>query len=162
MRAHLSLLLAAAASLLLGAPCGNQKQIVLLSPDRSVDTFPSLVESQSLGPIEPGSLRVDLNDVSILDRVTGGPQNFTAEIEPGPPLRDNNVLKIRADRDGHGKIVVTQAFKYLPPGKARARRIEDPEDLIRGPLGHSKIGDYLLENGTARFAIQAVGQREIS
>ena len=82
-------------------------------------------------------------------------------IEPGSPLRDNNVLKIRADRPDNGKLVATQSFKYQPPGKAHARQIEDPEDLIRGPLGHSRIGDYLLENGTARFAIQDVGQREL-
>ena len=28
-------------------------------------------------------------------------------------------------------------------------------------LAHSKIGDYLLENGEARFVIQDVGQREL-
>jgi hypothetical protein len=159
MRTRLSLLLAAAVPLLLGAPCGNSIQI--LSPDKLVDTFSFQVEFQVLDPIAPGSLEVEINGVSILDRVTGGPQNFTALIDPGAPLRDNNVLKIRADRADHGKLVATQSFKYLPPGKARARQIEDADDLIRGPLGHSKIGDYLLENGTARFAIQDVGQREL-
>src|SRR5262245_5478 len=161
MRAHLSLLLATAASLLLGAPCGNPSRIQILSPGKTVNTFSFAVHFEVLAPIAPGSLQVELNHVSILDRVTGGPQSYTAVIEPGTPLRDDNVLQIRADRPENGKIVVTQAFKYLPPGKARAHRIEDAGDLIRGPLGHSKIGDYLLENGSARFAIQDVAQREL-
>ncbi len=170
MRARLSLLLASVASILLGAPCGNSHKILISAPDPVVDTFSFLIEFHVMGEIEPGSLEVELNQVSILDRVTGGPEDFTATIDPGSPLRDENHLKIWARRtgdngngkgNGHGKIVANRHFDYLPPGKARARRIEDPEDLIRGPLGHSKIDDFLLENGTARFAIQDVGQREL-
>jgi hypothetical protein len=161
MRVRPSLLLAAVASLLLGAPCGNSHQILITDPPPVVDTFSFLVEFQVMGAIDPDSLEVEINRVSILDRVSGGPEHFTATIDPGAPLRDNNVLQVRADRADHGKLVATRAFRYLPPGKARAREIEDPEDLIRGPLGHSRIGDFLLENGTARFAIQDVGQREL-
>ncbi len=161
MRTPLSLLLASVALLLLGAPCGNPQQILILSPAKVVDTFSFEVSFHVFGPIVPGSLEVEINKVSILDRVTGGPQHFSAAIDPGSPLRDNNVLKIRADRGDQGKIVVTQSFKYLPPGKAQARQIEDAAQLIRGPLGHSRIGDYLLDNGTARFAVQDAGQREL-
>src|SRR4029453_7489694 len=159
MRSSLPLAIVVLTSLLLGAPCGTQ--VVVLSPTGIVDEFTFEVEFEIIGDIAPGSLQVEINQVSILDRVTGGPQHFTAVIEPGSPLRDDNVLQIRADRPDNGKLVKTRSFKYLPPGKARARRIEDPEDLIRGPLGHSRIGDYLLENGTARFAIQDAGQREL-
>jgi hypothetical protein len=163
MRARLSLLLVPVASLLLGAPCGNSHKILISSPDPVVDTFSFVVEFHVMGAIDPASLEVEINQVSILDRVTGGPEVFTATIDPGAPLRDNNLLQVSADRADptHGKIVATRAFKYLPPGKAHARRIEDAADLIRGPLGHSKLGDYLLENGSARFAIQDVGQREL-
>jgi hypothetical protein len=162
MRARFSLLLAVVASLQLGAPCGVNHKILIGSPGGLVSDFSFQIQFHVLGPIQPGSLQVELNGVSILDRVTGGPEQFTASIEPGAPLRDNNLLKIRATRDtGHGKIVATRPFRYLPPGKARAHRIAGPDDRIRGPLGHSKVGDWMLENGTARFAIQDVPQREL-
>jgi hypothetical protein len=165
MRARSLLLLAslaALASLLVGAPCGVSHKILISSPTRVVEDFAFLVEFHVLGPIQPGSLEVELNHVSILDRVTGGPEHFSALIEPGAPLRDNNLLKVRATRDtGHGKIVATLPFKYLPPGKAQAHRIDSADDRIRGPLGHSKVGDWMLENGIARFAIQDAAQREL-
>ena len=39
--------------------------------------------------------------------------------------------------------------------------ITDPADLITGPLGHSRIGDYLLESCEARFVVQAPAQRDL-
>jgi len=137
-------------------------KILISSPSGFVDDFSFPIEFHVFGAILPGSLEVELNHVSILDRVTGGPEHFTAVIEPGAPLRDNNLLEVRAIRGtGDGELVAIRAFKYLPPGKARAHRIESPSDRIRGPLGHSKYGDWMLENGTARFAIQDVAQREL-
>jgi hypothetical protein len=161
MRTRSTLLVAVVAlsSLLLGAPCASR--IHILTPDHTVDEFTFELAFQITGEIVPGSLEVELNHVSILDRVSGGPNLYTATIEPGAPLRDHNLIQIRADRLNKGKLVATQFFQYQPPGKAVARRIDDPDDLIRGPLGHSKVGDYLLENGTARFAIQDVAQREL-
>ncbi len=44
---------------------------------------------------------------------------------------------------------------------ARARRITRSEELIRGPLAHGRIGDYLLENDLARFIIQDIGKRDL-
>jgi hypothetical protein len=161
--------LTAAAPLLLGAPCGSgQPRIEILSPSRVVTTFAFDVEFHLIGPVEPASLEVTLNGVPIDDRVTGGPTAFTAHIEPGAPLRDDNLLKIKADRallnpqgKPRGKVVETLPFAYLPPGKARARRIAHDGDRIRGPLGHSRVGDWLLENALARFAVQDVAQREL-
>ncbi len=162
MRTRCSLLLAALAGPLLGSPCGVSHKILITEPARVVEDFSFRIEFHVLGPIQPGSLDVELNHVSILDRVSGGPEHFTAVIEPGAPLRDHNLLKVVATRaSGHGKLVAALPFKYLPPGKARAHRIDDPDDLIRGPLGHSKLGDWMLENGTARFAIQDAAQREL-
>jgi len=185
-----SWLLAVVACLLLGAPCDwgpgrRPGAIEIRSPGRLVDEFSFPLEFEIPGGIEPGSLEVELNGVSILDRVTGGPESFRALIEPGAPLRDRNLLAIRASRAdrpgrGHGKgraahgrghgesrgrgrgaIFAKRSFAYLPPGKARAHRIERARDRIRGPLGHSRVGDWLLENGIARFAIQDVAQREL-
>ena len=79
-------------------------------------------------PIKPGSLQVEINGVSILDRVTGGPQDFTAMIDPGAPLRDNNVLKIRADR-ADARQARRDAILQVPAAREGAR----PSD--RGPRG---------------------------
>ncbi|MCX8072552.1 MAG: hypothetical protein N3C12_08895 [Candidatus Binatia bacterium] len=49
----------------------------------------------------------------------------------------------------------------LPPSRAIARRITNEADLLRGPLAHGRIGDYLLANNVARFVIQNVGQRDL-
>ena len=129
-------------------------------PTSWVDSFEFPVEIELIGEFEPGSLEVLLNYESILDRLSGGPL-YSGVIEPGSPLRDFNFLVVRA-RDAEGRnITRAQFFAYLPPGKARARRIWRSRDLVRGPLAHSKIGDYLLANGEARFVIQDVGQREL-
>jgi hypothetical protein len=111
---------------------------------------------------DPDSLAVEINQVSILDRVSGGPTSFTATIAPGAPLRGFNRLTVRADRsDGQGQAVRMVPFSYSPRGKAIAKRIRKDKDRIRGPLGHSKKDDWLLKNDVARFAIQDVGQREL-
>ena len=51
-------------------------------------------------------------------------------------------------------------FTYEPP-KARARRIDDADDLIEGPLAHGTLGDFLLENAVARFVVQDAPQRDL-
>jgi len=135
--------------------------IEIHSPSHWVDGFEFPVEIELIGQFEPGSLEVSLNHESILDRLSGGPL-YSGVIEPGSPLRDFNLLLVRAREAADGRLITrAQFFAYLPPGKARARRIWRSRDLIRGPLAHSKIGDYLLENGEARFVIQDVGQREL-
>jgi hypothetical protein len=112
MRGRFSLLLAVLASLLLGAPCGVSHQIAISAPPRIVEDFSFPIEFQVFGAIAPGSLEVVRNGVSILDRVTGGPEHFSALIEPGAPLRDHNLLKVRATREkGRGKIVAAPPFK---------------------------------------------------
>ncbi|MBW1684524.1 MAG: hypothetical protein JRS35_05605 [Deltaproteobacteria bacterium] len=135
--------------------------IEIHSPPHWVDGFDFVVEIELIGEFEPGSLEVSINHESILDRLSGGPL-YSGVIEPGSPLRDFNLLLVQARDAADGRrIRRAQFFAYLPPGKARARRIRRSRDLIRGPLAHSKIGDYLLENGEARFVIQDVGQREL-
>ncbi|MEW5848506.1 MAG: carboxypeptidase regulatory-like domain-containing protein [Myxococcota bacterium] len=56
-------------------------------------------------------------------------------------------------------LVVT-ALSCTPPGAkqgARARQIASKKDLIGGPHALGDFGDYLLENGDARFIIQGPG-----
>lgn len=105
------------------------------------------------------SLELRLNGVPLA--LDGGPSQFSTVVEPGPPLRDDNTLEVSiAPAGGGSRVVSRRDFRYLPP-KARARRIADESDLIRGPLGHSRIGDYLLANGKARFIVQDISQRDL-
>lgn len=48
-----------------------------------------------------------------------------------------------------------------PIDGARAFRITDQADLLRGPLAHGRVGDYMLANSVARFVIQAPAQRDL-
>lgn len=93
--------------------------------------------------------------------LAGGPTRFTASVGPGAPLADANLLVVTVQ--GPGSPVTfraERAFAYAPP-RARARRITREEDLVRGPLGHSRLGDWLLENDVARFVIQDAPQRDL-
>ena len=136
--------------------------ILVQSPASRVETCSFEIEFLLGSDLDPESLAVELNHVSIVDRISGGPSLFTGSIAPGAPLRTVNLLKIEAERlDGYGTARRVVPFLYVPPGKAKARRIWWNHDRILGPLGHSKKGDYLLENDVARFAIQDVAQREL-
>jgi len=97
--------------------------IEIHSPSHWVDGFEFPVEIELIGQFEPGSLEVSLNHESILDRLSGGPL-YSGVIEPGSPLRDFNLLLVRAREAADGRLITrAQFFAYLPPGKARARRI---------------------------------------
>jgi hypothetical protein len=61
--------------------------------------------------------------------------------------------------DDDEPIVETLAFTYEP--YAYAERVTDEDDLIRGPLAHGRVGDWMLGNCTARFLIQDVAQRDL-
>jgi len=60
------------------------------------------------------------------------------------------------DSDGGGP-----APTPTPLSGARAFLITDPGDLLRGPLAHGRVGDYMLANPLARFVIQDVAQRDL-
>ncbi|HYD48115.1 MAG TPA: hypothetical protein VEB21_07205 [Terriglobales bacterium] len=105
------------------------------------------------------TLELRLNDERL--DLSGGPSTFTAMVQPGPPLRDDNVVEAVVTRTGgSGRVSERQGFRYLPP-KARASRIRSEDQLIRGPLAHGRVGDYLLENGEARFIIQDAAKRDL-
>lgn len=139
---------------------GGANGITIASPDGSapVSTFQFDIVVEVDPSFAPGSLTATLNGAPV---VLGGlPPTLTAAINPGPPLRDDNVLEVTGTDAGGRVHSATQRFEYLPP-KARAHRIDDPDDLIRGPLADGAVGDYLLANDTARFVIQDVRKRDI-
>jgi hypothetical protein len=160
-RRPLLVVLAVLAASQLGWRCPWPVHLRILSPGTHVDQFSFELSFELTGNVEPGSLRVEINGESVLDRLSGGPV-FTGTIDPGAPLRDFNMLVVRA-REAHTRhpVLAVRPFRYKPPGKARARRIRRRKDLIHGPLAHSRIGDWLLENGEARFVVQDVGQRDL-
>ncbi|MBW2274894.1 MAG: hypothetical protein JRG96_16630 [Deltaproteobacteria bacterium] len=153
--------------------CSPPTDIVIVEPaGQRVETFGFPLQIQLGEDLDHAGVAVSINGESVLDRLSGTTL-LSGVIEPGPPLRDQNILMVSAPvtfLGGGGaegsespgwRIRRTFHFEYLPPGKASARRIEEEEELIRGPLAHSKLGDWLLENGEARFVVQDVGQREL-
>jgi hypothetical protein len=158
----LVLLTSSVALLLIGAPCPKNPAIKIVTPAAStpVATFSFQVEIEIATNLDPGSVQVTLNGQPLA--VVGGPTVFTATVDPGPPLQDQNTLQVNAQLlSGQGGASVTRDFDYLPP-KARASQLSSAGDLITGPLAHNVIGDYMLENDLARFAVQAPGQRDFN
>ncbi len=128
--------------------------------DEVVATFSFAVEVDvDAQRLAAGSLRAELNGAALTLVAEG--DRFRAEVAPGAPLRDDNRLVVRG-QDGSGREVSdTVEFQYLPP-KARARRIRDRADLLQGPLAHGQVGDYLLDNGVARFIVQDGARRDLA
>lgn len=151
--------LAVVAPLTLGLGCPPQIFVSIAPTAGTVITTSSFSVDVVLGADAiPGTLTATLNGVAL--PLTGGPTTFTANLDPGPPLLDNNELVVQAQATNGTGARVTRAFVYGPP-KARARRITSAGELITGPLGHSRIGDWLLENDEARFVVQDVPQRDL-
>ena len=151
------LLIPLLALLALGVASGPRRAQVV-SPGQQVRTFsfPVEIEVPAGASFDP-ALGVTLNGVPV--PVSGGPTRFTATVNPGYPLQDHNRLEVVAET-GVTPHTTLHRFQYRPD-KARLRRIERPNDLIEGPLAHGRLGDWLLENGVARFVVQDVGQRDL-
>jgi len=75
--------------------------------------------------------------------VESTPGTFSATLGPDDGLSANNILLVSATRMDDGESL-TQGVSFGYSPNALARVITDPADLITGPLGHSRIGDYLL------------------
>jgi hypothetical protein len=167
---YLLLALVVAASTQLAGSCGRPaSDIKLLAPGPGdVTTFSfSVTFEVTPGVFDLGTLAATLNGEPMI--LTGGPvytatiETGTSTVDPGFPLQDDNVLRITAQRLNSAVTAKkVRAFKYLPP-KARAYELEtgDEAKLITGPLAHNRIGDYMLENTVARFAIQDANQRDL-
>lgn len=129
-------------------------RIVSPTDGETISTFTFEVVIDADPRVEP---RASLNGVNLT--LSGGPNRYTARVQPGPPLRDENTLIVRAGGQPSAAQVAVR-FRYAPP-KAVARRITNESDLLTGPLAHGRLGDYLLANTVARFVIQDVGKRDL-
>jgi len=162
MRSRLPLVALLAGLLVgMGFDCGSTTALLQSPTPGQVVTTPAVAIAVRLpaGRYDAATLALQLNGASVA--LAGGPTDFTASLAPGAPLQDDNQLVLTvASLDG---VVRTErrAFSYAPAGKARLRRISDPADLITGPLAHGQLGDWLLENGSARFVIQDVAKRDL-
>ena len=146
-----------AALLALAPACGPNKPQIL-SPAHVVREFSFTIEVQipTGASFDPAS-DVTLNGVVV--PVSGGPSLFSATVNPGFPLQDHNRLEARAVF-GDKLRTAKHVFQYFP-AKARVQRIDDPDDLIAGPLAHGRVGDWLIKNSVARFIVQDVAQRDL-
>jgi hypothetical protein len=142
---------------------------------RCVTSGPEIVSPADGAPVTTPSFEVrvelpaDAFDVATLTAtlngepltLLGGPTVFTASVAPGSPLAAQNELAVSV-RPPLSIVTfhATRGFAYTPP-RAFARRISSAGDLIHGPLAHSRIGDWLLENDVARFIVQDAPQRDL-
>lgn len=136
------------------------QRIVIDAPasGAAVDTFSFDVVFHLVGDFDPDSVELRINEAVV--PFSDGPQPFTAALSPGAPLRDANRVRVTARTTSGALLAAERDFDYLPP-KARARRITDTSELITGPLAQNRIGDFLLENTVARFAVQDAPQRNL-
>ena len=137
--------------------------IVIISPvDGAAITDSSFLLKVALptANVDPASLQVSLNGQNI-PLLPLGDGSFELIISAGPPLLDANTITVNAMTTGGQNLVEMIAFSYEPP-KARVSQISSPTQLIAGPLAQGQVGDYLLENGVARFIVQDVAQRGLS
>jgi len=157
----LPLCLLAAASLAMN--CFTESEWVFPADGDTVDTFAFTATFQLTGSgLDPSGIVATLND-EVVPITPGGGGTYTVDLAPGMPLRDDNVLQARVPYEGGSgvNLVVTTRFHWLPPGKARAFVLDDPADLIQGPLAHNRLGDVMLANDRARFVVQAANRRDL-
>ncbi len=155
-------------TLLLVAACdssevqrGPTSTVAFLSPapDDVIDTYSFVVTFAFAGdPVDPNSVELRINEMPVSVLTDGA--TYSAPVDAGPPLRDDNIARVEARTAGGALVSGEVAFRYLPP-KATARRIDDTADLITGPLAHGRVGDWLLANDTARFIVQDAGPRDL-
>ena len=158
--ASTSLLLALVLSLGMGS-CRSQTGWQSPGDGDVVTTFSFDAVLRAPAALDASQIEATLNGQP-LALVEGPEGTFTATIEPGPPLRDDNRLVATMPLGGSDATVAVDAdFAYLPPGKARAFEITDPGDLLEGPLAHNQLGDFMLENDVARFVVQRAGLRDL-
>jgi len=154
-------LVAASAGLQTGFDCNTPAPLAVTSPAAGavLSTFQFDVEVRvDPAALRPGTLQATLNGSPLA--LSGGPSVYTASVGPGGALEDSNVLHVGASLQNGVGVSTDRAFQYLPP-KARAHRITSPSELVRGPLAHGRVGDWMLENAEARFVVQDVAQRDL-
>lgn len=143
-------------ALFAGAPsCTPGEKITVLLP--AVDDVTSCgvaVRFQLTGSFDLSTLEATLNFQPLL--IEGSGPVYDVFVDPGFPLQATNQLLVKADRTSDGLTMTSgKAFDYTPP-QASARVITSTAELVTGPLANGRLGDYLLENGCARFVVQNV------
>jgi hypothetical protein len=168
-RRHLVVALIAISAWQLAASCRPAAEIRILAPLSDVTTFSFQVQFEITGSsLDLSTLQARVNGEPVA--VSGGPV-YTGTMNPGFPLQDDNVLQVSAKRlGGESTVTKSQSFRYVPP-KARAFVLlsaDDPattefdeSDLITGPLAHNQVGDFMMQNAVARFAVQRAGLRDL-
>ncbi len=163
MRTRLAALLIPVLSLALyGSACDlGGSGIAIYQPAGSapITTTSFTVEVYLSSAINAATLGATLNGSPLALALQPGGA-YTATLNPGGSLADDNTLVVSAQTTGGDPRTETRLFQWLPP-KARLRKITNPADLMSGPLAHGKVGDYLLANDTARFIVQDVAQRDL-
>ncbi len=161
-RARLVVSIALLAVPMLALRCDPPTTITILSPNPleqvsacQVEVSFALTGAFSTGP------SVTLNFLPLSAPLTQSPPGiWTATLDADDGLGANNILLVQATRASDGQVL-TQGVSFDFDPKASARVITDPADLITGPLGHSRVGDYLLESCKARFVVQDANQRDL-
>ncbi len=163
MRSRIATLLVPVLSLALyGSSCNlGGSGIAIYKPDGSaaITTSSFTVEVYLSAAINGATLAATLNGSPLALALQPGGA-YTATVNPGGSLADDNTLVVTAQTTTGDPRTETRLFQWLPP-KARLRKITNPADLMSGPLAHGKVGDYLLANDTARFIVQDVAQRDL-
>lgn len=156
--------LAATVALSLGANCLDTPQWSFPRNGDVIESFAFEASVKLPAHHDPAGPSFTLNGKPVVG-VEGPPGTWTVSIEPGPPLRDDNVIEAAAPFTsawaGTRIRRWESRFFYLPPGKARAFELARGEDLLTGPLAHNRIGDFMLRNDRARFVVQAPGKRDL-
>jgi hypothetical protein len=128
-----------------------------------VTTFSFPISIQIGANANPATLSVELNGDDITAQLSGGPPTYTATIDPGAPLLDDNTLVVKVTENaGSTPLTATKiiAFQYLPP-KASASVVTSQSDCPTGPLAHCRPGDFLIANSEARFVVQGDLARDL-
>jgi hypothetical protein len=145
-----------------GARCRPQPFLYIVSPldGASITSCTVQVGVETKGTADPATLDATLNGNPLVLAHVGGTL-YSADVSAADLAAGANSLVVSVTSlDGLQMQTVTSDFQFAAD-EPRARRITDPDDLITGPLGHSRLGDWLLENCTARFVVQDAPQRDL-
>jgi len=161
-RARLVACLVLLAAPTLALRCNPATTITIVSPTplQAVESCEVTLEFELQGAFN-GPPTVTLNFAPLAAPLSESPPGvYTATLGAGDGLVADNVLTVQAERASDGQVL-TQGVSFGYGPTASARVITDPADLITGPLGHSRLGDYLLESCEARFVVQQGAQRDL-
>ena len=142
--------------------CDPPTTITIVSPTplEQVSACEVSVQFKLVGTFSsPPSVSLNLQPFPV-PLVQSPPGTYSATLGAADGLVASNILTVQATRASDGQLLTQGvSFGYVP--KASARVISSASELVTGPLGHSRLGDYLLESCRARFVVQDVAQRDL-